>query len=217
MQVYALSREDNSYLRCELERVTKERDNLVAQIKQDSLTWDTRVTAVRAEGMCIVKSYPRLSKWWCQWSHGLSSEYYLSAYNNLCNFSTVATKAFFFEHWQVKWYVVTRSDRWVFQSTLVSPHSEITDMPPPVYTKCANKMSEIGVLFSFLCLFLTLSMYVRSPMCVLSNNLWMVQILVMNTAKMTVKENVQIICKSFNSIVNIQVKCDKTCKSCQKL
>lgn len=63
MQVYALSREDNSYLRCELERVTKERDNLVAQIKQDSLTWDTRVTAVRAEGMCIVKSYPRLSKW----------------------------------------------------------------------------------------------------------------------------------------------------------
>ncbi|XP_053390441.1 coiled-coil alpha-helical rod protein 1-like [Mercenaria mercenaria] len=41
--------EESSYLCCELERVTQERDNLAAQIKQDSLTLDSKVLSIRAQ------------------------------------------------------------------------------------------------------------------------------------------------------------------------
>lgn len=40
---------ENAYLRHELERVTRERDNLAAQIKMDSQTWDSKVLAIRGQ------------------------------------------------------------------------------------------------------------------------------------------------------------------------
>jgi hypothetical protein len=42
--------EESSYLRCELERVIRERDNLIAQIKQDSQTLDNKVLSIRSQG-----------------------------------------------------------------------------------------------------------------------------------------------------------------------
>ncbi|XP_060606847.1 uncharacterized protein LOC132759140 [Ruditapes philippinarum] len=41
--------EESSYLRCELERVIRERDNLAAQIKQDSQTLDNKVLSIRSQ------------------------------------------------------------------------------------------------------------------------------------------------------------------------
>ncbi|KAL4233495.1 cell differentiation [Mactra antiquata] len=41
--------EDSTYLRSELERVTKERDNLASQLKEDSKTWDAKILSIRAQ------------------------------------------------------------------------------------------------------------------------------------------------------------------------
>ncbi|KAK3585139.1 hypothetical protein CHS0354_034268 [Potamilus streckersoni] len=43
------SEEDKSYLSSELERVTRERDILAAQIKQDSVLWDRKVKEVKSQ------------------------------------------------------------------------------------------------------------------------------------------------------------------------
>jgi hypothetical protein len=48
--LHLVSSEESSYLRCELERVIRERDNLIAQIKQDSQTLDNKILSIRSQG-----------------------------------------------------------------------------------------------------------------------------------------------------------------------